>query len=197
MAMLHGLGTDARMIRQLVEIWPRIFRPHKHCLTATTAGSYLLDETRRSYSRVGAAKQCGYRRTNHRQLDLFLLSLPVLPYAGDCARPCGEIRRPVEVTGTPIGSMDMLIAAHGGAADLSGVTHNTGEFDRVPGLIGCFIGIGILAAGKSSSRAYRKLQQATAHRKKQARLRRNSPGNGRRFRRNGSRNSSRCAARRM
>lgn len=71
---------------------------------------------------------------NHRQLDLFLLSLPVLPYGGDCVRHYGEIRRHLEAEGTPIGAMDLLIAAHARAAGLIVVTHNTREFDRVPGL---------------------------------------------------------------
>jgi len=62
---------------------------------------------------------------NHRQLDLFLLSLPALPYGGDCARHYCEIRRHLEAAGTPIGAMDLLIV----------VTHNTREFDRVPGLV--------------------------------------------------------------
>ncbi|MFC7339310.1 PIN domain-containing protein [Haloferula chungangensis] len=71
----------------------------------------------------------------HRQLDLFLLSLPVLPYGGECARHYGEIRRHLEVSGTPIGAMDLLIAAHARAAGLVMVTHNIREFDRMPGLV--------------------------------------------------------------
>jgi tRNA(fMet)-specific endonuclease VapC len=36
--------------------------------------------------------------------------------------------------GTPIGNMDLLIAAHALAADAILVTNNTAEFARVPGL---------------------------------------------------------------
>lgn len=97
-------------------------------------GELAISSITESELRHGAEKSMDPAK-NHRQLDLFLLSLPVLPYGGDCARHYGEIRRHLEVAGTPIGSMEMLIAAHGRAAGLIMVTHNTREFDRVPGLI--------------------------------------------------------------
>ncbi len=37
--------------------------------------------------------------------------------------------------GTPIGTIDMLIAAHGKAENLTVVTHNTREFERVEALL--------------------------------------------------------------
>jgi tRNA(fMet)-specific endonuclease VapC len=97
-------------------------------------GELAISSITESELRHGAEKSVDPVK-NHRQLDLFLLSLPVLPYGGDCARHYGEIRRHLEVAGTPIGSMDMLIAAHGRAAGLIVVTHNTREFNRVQGLI--------------------------------------------------------------
>ena len=42
--------------------------------------------------------------------------------------------RHLEVAGTPIGAMDLLIAAHARAAGLAVVTHNTRDCDRVPRL---------------------------------------------------------------
>jgi tRNA(fMet)-specific endonuclease VapC len=53
----------------------------------------------------------------------------------ECPRHYGEIRRHLETAGVPIGSMDLLIAAHARAAGLIVVTHNTREFERVPGLV--------------------------------------------------------------
>lgn len=45
-----------------------------------------------------------------------------------------RIRAYLEKLGTPIGPVDMLIAAIALANDLVMVTHNTAEFSRVPGL---------------------------------------------------------------
>lgn len=97
-------------------------------------GELAISSVTESELRHGAEKSADPAK-NHRQLDLFLLSLPVLPYGGDCARHYGEIRRHLEVAGTTIGAMDLLIAAHAKAAGLVVVTHNTREFDRVPGLV--------------------------------------------------------------
>jgi tRNA(fMet)-specific endonuclease VapC len=44
------------------------------------------------------------------------------------------VRAAIESAGTPIGTMDLLIAAIALANDLVLVTHNTKEFSRVPGL---------------------------------------------------------------
>jgi tRNA(fMet)-specific endonuclease VapC len=45
------------------------------------------------------------------------------------------IRRHLESFGLPIGPYDMQIAAIALANDCTLVTHNTGEFSRVPGLV--------------------------------------------------------------
>lgn len=71
---------------------------------------------------------------NHRQLDLLLLTLPVLPYDRACAAAYGGLRAHLTKAGTPIGAMDLLIAAHALATGLILVTANTREFQRVPGL---------------------------------------------------------------
>jgi len=46
----------------------------------------------------------------------------------------GRLRAELERRGTPIGPLDMLIAAHGLALDVTVVTNNEREFKRVPGL---------------------------------------------------------------
>jgi tRNA(fMet)-specific endonuclease VapC len=46
----------------------------------------------------------------------------------------GELRAALERAGTPIGSNDMLIAAHALALNCTPVTANEREFRRVPGL---------------------------------------------------------------
>jgi predicted nucleic acid-binding protein len=46
----------------------------------------------------------------------------------------GDIRAHLEKGGKPMGSMDLLIAAHARSLSLTLVTNNVKEFDRVPGL---------------------------------------------------------------
>lgn len=50
------------------------------------------------------------------------------------ARIAGRIRAHLSQMGTPIGPADALIAAQALARDLTLVTHNSREFQRVPGL---------------------------------------------------------------
>lgn len=106
----------------------------RECFFRFEVGELAISAVTESELRHGAEKSRDPAK-NHRQLDVFLLSLPVLPYGGDCARHYGSIRRHLESKGKPIGSMDLLIAAHARAAGLVVVTHNTREFERVPGLV--------------------------------------------------------------
>jgi tRNA(fMet)-specific endonuclease VapC len=68
------------------------------------------------------------------RIDRLLASLEVLPFSAPAERLYGEIRARLETLGAPIGSNDMLIAAHALATDSILVTDNTREFSRVPGL---------------------------------------------------------------
>jgi tRNA(fMet)-specific endonuclease VapC len=51
-----------------------------------------------------------------------------------CAVAYGEVRHFLEKQGTPIGAMDLLIAAHAKALGATLVTNNTSHFVRIPGL---------------------------------------------------------------
>ena len=82
--------------------------------------------------RFGAAKK-GSARLSER-VESLLASLEVLSLDKEADRRYGEIRWHLEQRGTPIGSNDLLIAAHALALDLTLVTDNVDEFDRVPGL---------------------------------------------------------------
>ena len=64
----------------------------------------------------------------------FLAPFSILPFDTQDAIAAGEIRRMLEKKGTPIGPYDLLIAAQGLAGKRTVVTHNTGEFSRIPGL---------------------------------------------------------------
>lgn len=71
---------------------------------------------------------------NKKALEAFLLPLEFLDFDCKSAMAYGELRRALEQDGTPIGSLDMLIAAQAVAHDLTLVTHNLREFQRVSGL---------------------------------------------------------------
>jgi tRNA(fMet)-specific endonuclease VapC len=64
----------------------------------------------------------------------FLAPLRVLPFSDNAAAAYGRIRADMETAGTPIGPLDLLIAAHALSDDLTLVTNNIGEFRRVHSL---------------------------------------------------------------
>lgn len=65
----------------------------------------------------------------------FLSIVDILPFDSSAAEEYGKICADLRKKGTPIGTMDMLIAAHARAENLIVVTHNTREFKRVEGLL--------------------------------------------------------------
>ena len=75
------------------------------------------------------------RDKNRAALLRFLSILTVLPFDDLAAAEYGEVCANLQRKGTPIGTMDMLIAAHSKTEGLILVTNNTREFERVEGLI--------------------------------------------------------------
>lgn len=70
-----------------------------------------------------------------RQMQLIMSRVPVLPLQSPAEEHYADIRTEFERAGTPIGSNDLLIAAHARSLGLTLVTHNQREFQRVPGLV--------------------------------------------------------------
>ena len=60
--------------------------------------------------------------------------MEILPFDGAAANAYGKICAYLQRQGTPIGTMDMLIAGHALTADRILVTDNVRGFDRVPSL---------------------------------------------------------------
>lgn len=79
----------------------------------------------------GAAKSNWGSKTRN-QMKMFLAPFTILPFDANDAIAAGRIRRFLETKGTVIGAYDILIAAQGLSRGLTVVTHNTGEFNRVP-----------------------------------------------------------------
>lgn len=71
---------------------------------------------------------------NQMALTQFLAPLEILPYTDNAAQYYGELRIHLEKQGTPIGSLDMLIAAHALSAACTLITNNEKEFNRIPNL---------------------------------------------------------------
>lgn len=64
----------------------------------------------------------------------FVNHFPSLPFDDQAAEIYAEIRAQLEKLDTPIGPNDLLIAAIALANQVTLVTHNTSEFERVEGL---------------------------------------------------------------
>ena len=81
----------------------------------------------------GAAKSHWGDRTRQ-TMYAFLSNFTVIPFDNEDAACFGNLRAALAQSGTPIGAYDVMIAAQGLTKGLTVVTHNTGEFLRVPGL---------------------------------------------------------------
>lgn len=68
-------------------------------------------------------------------LAQLLAILTVLPFDDKAAAEYGKICAYLQKRGTPIGTMDNLIAAHARSENLILVTNNVREFERVPDLL--------------------------------------------------------------
>ena len=80
----------------------------------------------------GVAKSGSTR--NRQALEMFLAPLVILPFDEAAVWVYGDLRADLERKGTPIGSLDTMIAAHALSQQSMLVTNNTREFARVPGL---------------------------------------------------------------
>ena len=71
---------------------------------------------------------------NRAALEQFTSPLEVADFDRDATVAYGRVRAQLEKKGQPIGSLDLLIAAHAISLDVRLITHNVREFGKVPGL---------------------------------------------------------------
>jgi len=71
---------------------------------------------------------------NREALKQFILPLEVAAFDAEATTAYGRVRTALERRGTPIGAMDLLIAAHAVSLGVTLITNNKREFARVPGL---------------------------------------------------------------
>jgi len=81
----------------------------------------------------GASKSSEPDR-NREALEQFVSPLEIAVFDRLATSIYGKIRALLEKRGRPIGSMDLLIAAHALSLNVRLVTNNMREFKRVPGL---------------------------------------------------------------
>ena len=96
-------------------------------------GDIAISSITLSELRYGVAKSAHHAK-NAKALDEFVTPLEIVSFDEQAACVYGDIRASLEKAGTPIGSMDMLIAAHAVSLGLPLVTNNTREFSRIPDL---------------------------------------------------------------
>jgi tRNA(fMet)-specific endonuclease VapC len=115
------------------------------CDASPGLSQYILDSTPDTLAisvisagelRYGLSKLPSSKRATElaNRLDALLATIPVLPLPADAAPHYGNTRAQLEAAGTPIGGNDLWIAAHALAQNLTLVTNNTREFERVVGL---------------------------------------------------------------
>lgn len=78
----------------------------------------------------GLAKSNRYEQTQQ-SLYKFLSGFEIVDFDMSCAQAYGILRADLQRKGTPIGSMDMLIGATAIAKNLTLITNNTDEFNRI------------------------------------------------------------------
>jgi len=79
---------------------------------------------------------CKSRKRSHniKRVEEFLYPFEILAYDESAAREYGKIRSHLEKQGLVIGPLDMLIAAHAISKNLTIITNNTKEFNRIQSL---------------------------------------------------------------
>lgn len=82
--------------------------------------------------RFGAVKLAAPRFSA--AVEAWLAGFDVRPWPLEATHHYAQMRAALARAGTPVGAMDLLIAAHALAEDSVVITNNAREFHRVPGL---------------------------------------------------------------
>lgn len=84
--------------------------------------------------RTGVMKNLRTHPNQAARLEAFLNLFPIVEFTLESALEYADIRAELEAKGTPIGPLDLLIAAQARSLGATLVTANTSEFKRVKGL---------------------------------------------------------------
>lgn len=110
-------------------------QPHEvlEAFTAHSVGDIGISSITLAELSYGVRKS-KYTDRNHAALEQFAAPLEIALFDADAAAAYGRVRAYLERKGTPIGSLDTLIAGHALSLGVVLVTNNVREFSRVPGL---------------------------------------------------------------
>ncbi len=97
-------------------------RPSELCISSITLAELRFGAERRKSSKLDSA------------VAAFVSNVSVMPFDDECALVFGRVAADLAEKGSPIGELDVLIAAHAIALDLTLVTNNVKHFKRVRGL---------------------------------------------------------------
>ena len=116
---IYLINGSSEKLRQRIET----FRPYEIAISSISVAEleYGVSKSR-------------YTEQNSKTLHKFLSAFEILPFDDRDAESFGMIRAYLEKMGTPIGAYDMQIAAQGIARNITVVTNNIREFERVPSL---------------------------------------------------------------
>lgn len=107
-------------------------QPLKKRLSSVPATSVALSVVTEMELRYGLARNPRLRVKP--LVEEFLAGFTILPLTSAVARRYVEIRAELESKGTPIGPLDLMIAAHAVSIDATLVTTNLKEFRRITSL---------------------------------------------------------------
>ena len=108
---------------------PQVLERFRRC----AVGDIGLSTVTLAELQYGVAKSL-FPAQNQQALDAFTLPLEVVAFDAAAAVAYGPVRAALERQGTPIGALDLLIAAHALSLGVILVTNNPREFSRVSGL---------------------------------------------------------------
>ena len=95
----------------------------------------LMEQTASAFAKAGLSVAKSGSARNRQALEMFLAPLEIVPFDAAATWVYGDVRADLERRGTPIGSLDTMIAAHALCLRSVLVTNNTREFAKVPGLL--------------------------------------------------------------
>jgi tRNA(fMet)-specific endonuclease VapC len=122
---------DTNMCIYAMKHHPDVLRRMQHakqdglCVSAIVAAELAFGVARSAV---------GHREKNQAALMRFLNAIEVQPWPSDAIWVYGRNRQSLKQAGTPIGELDLLIAVHALVENLTLVTNNTREFERIEGL---------------------------------------------------------------
>ena len=80
------------------------------------------------------AEKSKWSAQTRQKLAMFLAPFDIAPFTADDAITAGKLRGFLEKKGMPIGPYDLQIASQALSRGITLITHNVGEFSRVPNL---------------------------------------------------------------